>query len=136
MIWYNHNMKRGFTLVEVLIVMALLGILASIAIPNFSSANKRGKETTLRKNLHEIRDQINYFYLDKKKYPSSMEDLVVNKYLRQIPYDPIARTKEWTLVHFEPEDIAEFDSEALEGFIDIKSTATGTALDGSKYSEW
>lgn len=129
-------MKRGFTLVEILIVMTLIGILVAIAIPNFSKSTIRAREAVLKENLHQIRMAINNFYMDKKKYPTALEDLVVNKYLRTVPQDPILRKAEWELIHFETDDMEELDPEALEGIIDVKSKATGTALDGSKYSEW
>ena len=129
-------MRRGFTLVEILIVMTLIGILVAIAIPNFSKSTIRAREAVLKENLHQLRTAINHFYMDKKKYPTALEDLVVNKYLRAVPQDPITKKTDWELIHFETDDMEELDPEAMEGIIDVKSKAKGTALDGSKYSEW
>lgn len=129
-------MKKGFTLVEMLIIMALIGILAAIIIPNFSKSTIRAREAVLKENLYQTRDAINKFYSDKKKYPTSLEDLVINKYLRKIPHDPITKKAEWKLIHFEPEDMEDYDPEIVEGIIDVKSLATRTALDGTKYSDW
>ena len=129
-------MKRGFTLVEILIVMTLIGILVAIAIPNFSRSTIRAREAVLKENLHQIRTAINNFYMDKKKYPTALEDLVVNKYLRSVPVDPITKRSDWEPIHFEAEDAEDLDPEALEGIIEVKSRSKGTALDGSKYSEW
>jgi len=116
--------------------MTLIGILVAIAIPNFSRSTLRAREAVLRENLHQLRKAINYFYADKKKYPTALEDLVINRYLRSIPTDPILKKPDWELIHFEADDSEEMDPEALEGIIDVKSRAKGTALDGSKYSEW
>ena len=129
-------MRRGFTLVEILIVMALIGILASIIIPSYINSTKRAREAVLKENLFMIRDAINKYYMDKKKYPTSLEDLVINKYLRKVPFDPITRKSAWQLVRFEPEDVEDFDPEIAEGIIDVKSLARGTGLDGTRYSEW
>ncbi len=129
-------MRKGFTLVEILIVMAIIGILLSIIIPNYSSSVKRAKEAVLKENLFIIRDAIDKFYLDKKKYPTSLEDLITNKYLKKIPYDPFLKSREWRLIHYEPEEMEDFDPEIADAIIDVKSMATGTGLDGTKYENW
>ena len=129
-------MKKGFTLIEILIVMALIGILAAIIIPNYSYSTRRAREAVLKENLFLIRDAINKHYYDKKKYPSSLNDLVASKYLNKIPEDPIIGRSEWDLVHFEPEDLEDFDPEISESIIDIKSSSPIIALDGTKYNEW
>ncbi len=129
-------MRKGFTLVEILIVMAIIGILLSIIIPNYSSSVKRAKEAVLKENLFIIRDAIDKFYLDKKKYPTSLEDLITNKYLKKTPYDPFLKSREWRLIHYEPEEMEDFDPEIADAIIDVKSMATGTGLDGTKYENW
>jgi general secretion pathway protein G len=128
--------KKGFTLVEIITVVVLIGILVSIALPIYRNAVHRAKESVLKENLFQVRDAINKFYQDKKKYPTTLDELVQFKYLRKIPEDPIARTTDWVLVHFEPEDMEDFDPEIAESIIDVKSTCDDTASDGSKYSEW
>jgi general secretion pathway protein G len=129
-------MNNGFTLVEILIVMALIGILVAIIIPNYSHSIIRAKEAVLKENLFQIRDAINKFYLDKKKYPTSLEDLVTFKYLPKIPVDPMLNAANWQTIHFEPEEYEDYDPEISESIIDVRSRYQGTALDGSKYEEW
>lgn len=130
-------MKKGFTLVEIIIVLVLIGILVAIITPIYRNSVIRAKEAVLKENLFQVRDAIAKFYFDKKKYPTAMEDLVIHKYLRKIPEDPIRRVAEWEPVHFEPgEDMEDFDAEILEGIIDVKSRSQKKALDGTMYSEW
>jgi len=128
-------MKRGFTLVEILIVMTLIGILAAIIVPRHKTAIIRAKEAVLKENLYQIRDGVNMYYFDKKVYPTSLEDLV-GKYLSKIPIDPFTEKAEWELVHFEPEETEDFDPDIAEGIIDVKSLSQKIGLDGTKYSEW
>lgn len=129
-------MKKGLTLVEVLIVMVVIGILVAIIIPNYQSSIVRAKEAVLKENLFLIRDAINKFYFDKKKYPTSLDDLVGFRYLREIPIDPILNEKRWELIHLEPGEAEDYDPEELEGIVDVRSQATGTAQDGTRYADW
>ena len=128
--------KKGFTLVEILIVVTLIGILVVMVLPTHRTAVKRAKESVLKENLFQIRDAISKYYYDKKKYPTSLEDLMTAKYLRKVPVDPITKSEEWALIRFEPEEMEDFDPEIAEGIIDVHSLSQMTALDGSKYSEW
>jgi general secretion pathway protein G len=129
-------MKKGFNLIEVLIVMVILGILITIIIPSYKHSVIRAKEAVLKENLFQIRDAINKYYYDKNKYPTSLSDLVASRYLRDLPVDPITNQKNWKLIHLEPADDEDFDPELMEGIIDISSQATGTALDGTRYFDW
>ncbi len=129
-------MKKGFTLIEILIVMTLIGILVAIIIPNYSNSTKKAREAVLKENLFQIRDAINKFYMDKRKYPASLDELVSSKYLSRIPMDPIYGKCEWELIHPEPEDNEDYSPEIAETIIDIKSLASGSALDGTKFSDW
>lgn len=129
-------MRKGFTLVEILITMVIIGILVAIIIPTHKSAVLKAKEAVLKENLFMLRDAISKYYFDKKKYPTSLEDLVATKYLREVPMDPILQKRAWGLIHFEPEDMADFDPEKTEEIIDIKSLAPGIASDGTKYEDW
>ncbi len=130
-------MKKGFTLIEIIIVLVLIGILVSIITPIYRSSIFRAREAVLKENLFQIRDAINKYYQDKHKYPTSLEDLVTHKYLRKIPMDPIRRAHEWEPVRFEPgEDMEDFDAEILEGIIDVKSRSSKKATDGTSYSDW
>ena len=82
-----------------------------------------------------VKPKTEYYY-DKNKYPVALDDLVTAKYLRKIPIDPFLKTSDWELIHFEPEEMEDFDPEIAEGIIDVRSLNQGTALDGSKYSDW
>jgi general secretion pathway protein G len=129
-------MKKGFTLIEIIIVLALIGILVSMVIPIYRNSVIRAREAVLKENLFQIRDAISKYYYDKQKYPSAMEDLVTYKYLSKIPIDPIVNSNEWELVHFEPVDMEDFDPEITEGIIDVKSRSEGMALDGTLFADW
>jgi general secretion pathway protein G len=128
--------KRGFTLIEVLVVVAMIGILVAILVPQYKYSVLRAKEAVLKENLFQLRDAINKYYFDKKKYPAGLEDLVTARYLRDIPQDPVNKTREWQLVTAEPMEGEEFDPDALQGIIDVKSLSPGTAIDGTPYAEW
>lgn len=127
--------NKGFTLVEVIVVMAVIGILVAIIVPSYKHHVTRAREAVLRENLFQIRDAITKFYQDKNKYPTALEDLVTFKYLREIPYDPITKHREWELVYFEPEEMEDFDPEIAESVIDVRSTASGNTIEGTPYRE-
>lgn len=135
-ICYNTCMRDGFNLVEILIVMVIIGILVAIIIPNYKQSVVRAKEAVLKENLFQLRDAISKYYFDKQKYPETLDDLVASRYLRNIPTDPITNQKEWHLIHPEPAEDEIYDPELLEGIMDVKSLAPGTALDGSNYFDW
>ena len=128
--------KKGFTLVEMLIVVSLIGILVVILIPQYKYSVLRAREAVLKENLFQIRDAINKYYADKKKYPAGLDDLVSSRYLRDIPHDPIHHSREWQAVMAEPLEGEEFDAEALTGVIDVKSLSKAIALDGTAYGDW
>ena len=126
--------SRGFTLVELLIVMTLLVLLASITMPTYRNAVMRSREATLKEDLFRMREAIDQYYADKTKYPSSLQDLVTDGYLRDIPKDPITDSKDtWTTVPAEPDP----NNPAAEpGVYDVKSGSESTSMEGTKYSEW
>ncbi len=128
--------KNGFTLIEVITVLVLIGILVAIALPIYRNSVIKARESVLKENLYQVREAIKCFYQDKQKYPTSLEELVENKYLRKIPVDPITNSNEWELIRFEPEEQEDFDAEIAQGIIDIKTFAQGNATDGTLYSEW
>jgi general secretion pathway protein G len=108
--------RRGFTMIELVIVMAMLGLLLSIALPQYMAALERGREQVLQQNLATMRDAIDKFYGDRGKYPEKLEDLVTERYLRAIPYDPFSESATWVVVA--PRESAK------GGVIDVQSTLT------------
>lgn len=143
----RHRARRssgegGFTLLEMIIVVTMIGILATIAIPALLHSPRRAQEAVLKTNLRTIRDVINQHYADKGQYPTSLEALVDEGYVRTIPIDPITKSSEtWQLVYDEVEEgeePAETDlpEDGEPGIVDVYSGAEGTSLDGTPYSEW
>ena len=126
--------NRGFTLVELLIVISLISILAAMGLVQYRNSVVSAREATLKTDLFRMRDAIDQYYADKTKYPSSLDSLVSEGYLRKIPEDPITKSSDtWQTVPAEPDP----NNPAAEaGVYDVKSGAQGTALDGSSYSEW
>jgi general secretion pathway protein G len=122
---------RGFTLIELIIVMAILALLVSIAVPRYFAHIEHAKEATLKQDLSVMRDAIDKFYGDKGRYPDSLEELVEQRYLRNVPLDPITDSASTWDVLAPPAD-----SEAKGSVYDIKSGAPGTARDGSTFADW
>jgi general secretion pathway protein G len=128
--------EKGFTLIELIIVIAILGIIAGIAVAQLQTAPQKAREAVLKEDLYAIRDVIDQYFADKGKYPESLDTLVEEGYLRKIPVDPITKTSEsWQTVNAEAEENQD-DPQAVGGIIDVKSGADGTALDGSRYADW
>lgn len=126
--------REGFTLIELMIVIAIIGILATLAIPTYKYANIRAKEAVLKENLFRIRDTLDQFYTDRAHYPFDLEELVTEGYLRSIPLDPVTgSTDTWELVY---EELEEGEEEKLPGIFDIHSGSYETALDGTTYNDW
>ena len=126
--------QKGYTLIELLIVLAIIGLLVSVALPRFREAHQRAKEAVLKENLFTIRQTIDQYHHDKGKYPTSLSALVQEGYLRKMPVDPVAQSDSaWIEV---PEDLGDNpDPTAQPGIWDVKSGATGKSLDGKDYSE-
>jgi general secretion pathway protein G len=126
--------QKGYTLIELLIVLAIIGLLVSIALPRIKDAQLRAKEAVLRENLFRIRETIDQYKADKGKYPASLQQLVDEGYLRKMPYDPMTgRTDTWVEI---PEELADTsDPSAQPGIWEVHSGASGTAMDGVPYEE-
>ena len=128
-------MKRsqGFTLIELLVVMAIAVILAGIGMTLYGTSVTRAKEAALSEDLFQMRKAIDEYYADKQKYPSSLDALVSEKYLREIKPDPFTQSVDWQTTMSEP-DAANPSAET--GIWNVKSGAPGTGSDGRPYSEW
>ena len=126
--------SRGFTLIELLIVMTIAVILAGVGLTLYGTSVTRAKEAALTEDLFQMRKAIDEYYADKQKYPSSLDALVSEKYLREIKPDPFTQSVDsWQTTMSEP-DAANPSAET--GIWNVKSGATGTGSDGRPYSEW
>jgi len=124
----------GFSMIELLVVVSLVIILASIGMAQYRNGVIRAQEATLKEDLFRLRDVIDQYYADKQKHPESLEALVTEGYLRAIPKDPFTGSADtWQLIQAEPDPA---NPTADLGIYDVKSGSERTALDGSKYSEW
>ena len=130
---FVHYGKKGYTLVELLIVVAIVGILVSLAIPNFQQSALKAKETALKQNLFTMRTVLDQYYADRGDYPESLQSLVEAEYLRSIPMDPFTKSSTTWAEIFEEQEEGD-DSPA--GIYDIKSGSDDTAADGTPYKEW
>ena len=123
----------GFTLIEMMIVMAIIVILISIAVPYYQRAITRAKETVLHGNLSAMRSAIDEYGFDKQKAPQTLEDLVKEGYLHDVPRDPIAQTNDWKLI---PEDAGQAVDPSQPGIYDVRSTSGKIGSDGTHYADW
>jgi general secretion pathway protein G len=124
----------GFTLVELLIVISLISILAAMGIVQYKNSVTSARESVLRSDLFHMRDAIDQYYADKGKYPSTLDSLVSEGYMRKLPVDPFTGSADsWTTEPAEPDPS---NPGADPGVYNVKSGATGTALDGTNYSDW
>lgn len=124
---------RGFTLLELMMVIFIIMILASIAMPVYNQAIVQARESVLRSNLSTLRSVISQYTLDKQKAPQSLDDLVTAGYLRQIPVDPMTRQPNWEVVQ---EDVMMAVDQQEPGITDVHSASTATASDGTAYNTW
>lgn len=124
----------GWTLIELMVVIALIMILATMALVQYRNSVTSAKEATLKSQLFIMRDSIDQYYADKGKYPDSLQTLVSESYLRAMPRDPFTTSSDtWQTVPAEPESGA---TTAAAGIFDVKSGSEGTGLDGSRHADW
>jgi general secretion pathway protein G len=125
----HKDKARGFTLIELMVVMAAIGLLLAITVPRYAEHVDRAREVVLRQNLAAIRDAIDKFYADRGRYPAALQELVQARYLRQMPVDPVTdRIDSWVLVGS--------DGGGSAGVSDVHSGAPGNSREGSAYASW
>ena len=118
--------KRGFTLIEIMIVMSIIALLLTIALPRYFGSIDKSKDVALKENLKVLRLSLDRFYADKGRYPQNLEEIVENRYLRSVPFDPVTESQNtWML-------IPSTDANA-PGIADVKSGAQGLSRDGVIY---
>jgi len=144
----SRTAQKGFTLIELIVVVTIIGILAGIAIANVKSAQTKAREAALKDDLREMRSAIDNFYADKQHYPQSLNELKESHYLRDIPKDPMTDKKEWDEVQApvdtsdtngsgaDPTATANEASGGQPGIYDVKTLATGRSLNGEDYKSW
>jgi general secretion pathway protein G len=125
--------QDGFTLLELIAVVSMIGILVSIALPNYRIAIMQSREAVLKEDLYRLRDLIDQYYADKGKYPASLEALVEEGYLRKMPIDPMTGQADWEAVPAETDPDNPVED---PGVYDVRSASTMLSLAGTPYNEW
>jgi general secretion pathway protein G len=130
----TNRRRFGFTLIELMVVMAVIAVLMSIALPIYTRSIQRSKESVLKNNLFTLRTVIDEYTYDKQKAPQTLDDLVSDGYLRQVPIDPITGSSDtWKLIM---EDASNTVNQTMPGIFDVRSGSDATSLEGTPYSEW
>ena len=130
----SRRREEGWTLIEMLVVLSLIMILSSMALTQYRNSILSAKEAALKSDLFQMRDAIDQFYADKGKYPDSLDALVSEHYLRQVPKDPVTDgTDTWQT---EPAPSEPGNVSTSAGIYDVKSGSDKTGLDGSRYGDW
>ena len=141
----RQSQQSGFTLIELIVVVTIIGILAAVAVSNVRYAQQKARESALRHDLFEMRKSIDDYYADKQKYPESLQTLQQEHYLRNVPKDPLTGKADWEEVQNSPDpsdpnavptDPAAASENAAPGIYDVHSQATGNGLDGTPYKSW
>lgn len=128
--------ERGFTLIELIIVLSIIGLLVGVALPTYRSASVKAREAVLKENLYILRRLIDQYAQDKGKYPASLQALVQDSYIRTIPIDPMTHQADWYEQREQP-TVEEPLLTEIPGVIDVKSASDQKSpIDGSPYNTW
>jgi len=131
---YSIKSDRGFTMIELLVVVSLIVILATMGMTQYRASVVHAREATLKEDLFRMRDAIDQYYADKGQWPSTLDSLVSDGYMRKVPDDPFTKNNSsWVTVPSEPDPN---NPTAEPGVYDVKSGSEMTALDGTRYAEW
>ena len=128
--------NKGFTLIELIVVMAIVALLASIAAPRYFNSLQKSRETALRTSLNVMRDAIDQFAADKGHYPDSLEELASARYIREIPADPLTGNREDWVTLGPPPDAQGQGGQTQGQVYDVRSGAAGRASDGRLFADW
>ena len=130
---FRKQLQRGFTLIELMIVISIMLILLAIAIPAYQRSVIQTREAVLRQNLFTLRSLIQQYTLDKQKAPQSLDDLKTAGYLKDIPKDPITGAADWTV---DQDDSIDSPDQQDPGINGVHSSSPGNSMDGTAYSTW
>lgn len=125
--------RAGYTLIELIIVMAIISILVAVAVPIYQKSILRAKESVLKQNITTLRTVIDEYTFDKKKAPQQLQDLVTAGYLRAVPLDPMTGNDQWITIM---EDALTAVDQTDPGIWDVRSRSDQKSLEGTPYSEW
>jgi len=126
--------RRGFTLLELMVVMALIVVLAAIGMASYRNAVTLAQEAVLKENLFRMRDAIDQYYADKQRYPNSLEDLVTDGYLRAVPEDPMTQSADtWQTILADPDPNNPTGS---TGIYNVRSGSDRVSQEGTPYADW